>query len=551
MVRNGVAYALSAVAVTLGSGILAPAVFADAQDLTADLSLTASVTDCYTVKSGNNVTIDLGGYDIECTGANAILVENGAVLTVKGNGNVSTSTAGRAAIYNNIGGTVTVEGGNYNSTNWYTVKNLGTMTIKDGTFSQGENNTSNSSLVDNGWYNSENGGASDQGNAHTGDIVANMVIDGGTFNHYTTTSTIKSDDYSKTTINGGAFNSQNGYLLQATGDVTVNGGTFRGYNSMIVFNATGDAGYEPGIATINDGDINAKYVASGSKGVLKVTGGKFVGLSRIVYYGNIAGEGISGGRFNIDPEAARVADGHVSILVDEGLYEVQSRAVIEEGGYDVETDEEGNNVVLPKEINMVENGAMESDGSLAGALYGSAVFTSAFDADRKAYFELLTLDNNEVDALELDSTGGGDLILSFDASLWSDRSGSPLPIDVHDTSVTIRVVLTDEQYDILKSYDEVKVVYFGDDGKEAGRFDAVLGVDGDKYYIEFTTTHLSTYGVVGVNEVEEEATVAETPDTGTMTAAGASASIAAMAAAVTVGMLTSIVSFTYLMRRRG
>ena len=195
---------------------------------------------------------------------------------------------------------------------------------------------------------------------------------------------------------------------------------------------------------------------------------------------------------------------------------------------------------------MVEKGAMESDGDLeGGVLRGSAVFTSAFDADRKAYFELSTLDDDEIEALVLDATAGGDLILPFDASLWSDRSGSPLSIDVHDTSIMIRVILTKEQYDILKSYDSVKVVYFDDDGKEAERFDAVLGVDGDKYYIEFTTTHLSTYGVVGVNEE----TVAA-PESGTMTAAGASASVAALVTAIAVGVLTSIASFAYLVRSR-
>lgn len=152
MAKKKVACALSAVAMTLGSGILSPAVFADSQDLTGDLTLTADVTDCYTVKSGSNVTINLGEYGIECTGSNAITVENGAVLTIKGEGSVTAKTKYKAAVFNSIGGVVNIEDGTYLAEDWYTVKNLGTMTIDGGVFNQGKDNKSNASLIDNGWY---------------------------------------------------------------------------------------------------------------------------------------------------------------------------------------------------------------------------------------------------------------------------------------------------------------------------------------------------------------------------------------------------------------
>ena len=217
-------------------------------------------------------------------------------------------------------------------------------------------------------------------------------------------------------------------------------------------------------------------------------------------------------------------------------------------GYEAEQNEEtGIWTILPKEINMVENGAMESDGGGIGALYGSAVFNRGFMADRKAYFALSTLDNDEIEILVLDATAGGDLVLPFDASLWSPRDGTHRIDGVQDTSITIRVILTEEQYNTLKSYDAVKVVCFGEDGKEIERLDAVLGVDGEDYYVEFTTTHLSTYGVVGVND---EASGSTTPETGTMTREGASAMSAAIITSVAVGLLVSIASFAYLIRRR-
>lgn len=253
-------------------------------DLKADLTLTENVTSCYVVKSGSNVTIDLGSYNITCASTDAIYVEPAATLTIKGNGIVSTSASGSAAVTN--AGTVVINGGNYSSTNWYTIKNLGTMTINEGAgeFSQGTNNASNSSLIANGWY---YGDATSQKAAdknilppamNTTEEKAIMTINGGTYTHNTTTSTIKSDDWSKTTINKGTFTSANGFLVQVTGNVTITGGTFTGYNSVLVFNATGQVGYETGSAKISGGTFNATRLQSyynKNCNELVVTGGTY------------------------------------------------------------------------------------------------------------------------------------------------------------------------------------------------------------------------------------------------------------------------------------
>ena len=166
------------------------------------------------------------------------------------------------------------------------------------------------------------------------------------------------------------------------------------------------------------------------------------------------------------------------------------------------------------------------------------------------------LEVSEVEKNTLALFGGGTLVLARDIKL-TDKDGE-VKVETSDgVNLTVSLAISDEEYAALMDYDKVQVAYFDDEGKEANRIDAELkGNSTDGYYVEFTTTHLSTYGVVGVNEPEEETdeevvAEADSPETGTMTAAGASASIAAMAAAVTVGMLTSIVSFTYLMRRRG
>jgi hypothetical protein len=85
-----------------------------------------------------------------------------------------------------------------------------------------------------------------------------------------------------------------------------------------------------------------------------------------------------------------------------------------------------------------------------------------------------------------------------------------------------------------------------------GEMTKIEAVDNGDGTISFENDRFSTFVLVYEDVEQEEEAVSETitPDTGTMTAAGASASVAAMAAAVTVGVLTSIVSFAYLVRRK-
>ena len=329
------------VAATAGVFGLAPGALA--MSLEENLTLNGDVEKCYTIPEGKTVTVDLNGYTITCAGDNAFIVEDGATLTIKDDnedkGAVKAMTKGKAAVYNKVGGTVTIDGGNYYADNWYTVKNLGTMTIEDGTFSQNEkmySNTdgySNASLIANGWYNAKKlNGASDQGNAHTGDIVAELTINGGWFKHFSTTSTIKSDDYSVTNVNGGLFESAKGYLVQATGDVTIDGGIFKGYDSLLVYNATGDAKYEPGKAVVNGGDVSAKYIADARKShaELTVNGGKFEGLEAIYANTELSGA-LKGGAYNIEPETGYLAEGYtVYASADGENYRVMKTVVTPE-----------------------------------------------------------------------------------------------------------------------------------------------------------------------------------------------------------------------------
>ena len=164
-------------------------------------------------------------------------------------------------------------------------------------------------------------------------------------------------------------------------------------------------------------------------------------------------------------------------------------------------------------------------------------------------------------------TGGGELIGAFDLDLL-DRDA--VKIEVNDVDMTVYVDIDEDTYNQLAEYDKIEIVYFDDEGNEAERIDAKLQIQSDEftdpdtgetetwayYWIEFNTTHLSTYGIVGVNGEEAASTSTEgeaeagSPNTGTVTVAGASAMSAAIVTSVVMGLLASIVSFAYLIRRK-
>ncbi len=269
--------------------------------------------------NGKNITIDLNGYNITTSGS-AIVVESGAELTITGSGNVD-AYGSRAGAIVNKGGTVIINSGNFNSQNWYTVKNFGNAIINGGTFTQGNNgavNTSNASLVVNGWACGTSTCPDDVGFSHTSGVAV-LTINGGTFVHNTTTSTIKSDDWSKTNITGGSFTSAQGFLVQATGEVNISGGDFKGYNSIAVLYAPERAlEYEPGILNISNGTFDAKYVVDPrSDGDLSISGGTFK-IEAITCVGNIYDytKNITGGTFSVDV-SNDVATNYVVVMIDD------------------------------------------------------------------------------------------------------------------------------------------------------------------------------------------------------------------------------------------
>ena len=549
MAKHKLSYALPVAVMAMGAFAAMPTAVMAGTSTWEYRTLDNNENACYTISAGDQVEIDLNGYSITCANGSAITVEKGATLVVKDSKNIGEviSETGGAAVFNK-GGNVKIENGNYLAKNWYTIKNLGTMEINGGEIG-GTEHKNNSSLVDNGWYDgtSTTGHINDKGVAHGDGEIAVLTINGGMFTHLNTTSTIKSDDYSKTTINNGTFESAQGNLVQATGDVTINNGKFTGYGTMIAFNGDGSDIY-PGKAEINGGTIDAKYVATShsTNATLKITGGEFSGLEGVVRgdTSTFNGEGITGGIFNIAPETL-LAEKYNYGKTKDGDFVVLNPAALEKldsDGY--ELDDEHN--VVPKKIDY-QGETKGSDAAKAEergeiAIEGSVEFIGDVEIDRNGYF--LITDHGTNGLTPKATSSDSKLVAAFDLNMY-DRNDEV--VKVSDTEMKVKIALTEEQYNQLKQYDSVVAVYFDEEGNETEeRIAATLVEENGNYYVVFTVTHFSTYGIIGVNE---EAT-ATTPETGTMTAAGASAANAGILAAATAGVISAIVGIAAIIRRK-
>ena len=174
------------------------------------VTLLKDVTAGITIPAGKTMTLDLNGKTL--TNVNDHTILNNGNLTITGTGKVDNISHAKGALYNK--GTVVVNGGTFDrskengktsndsgSNSWYTIKNVGSMTIHDGATVQtaGNNTTLGkfSSLVSNGYFD-----ANDY-STNKGLDQPILTIDGGTFRGGL--NTIKNDDRAKLTINGGTF----------------------------------------------------------------------------------------------------------------------------------------------------------------------------------------------------------------------------------------------------------------------------------------------------------------------------------------------------------
>ena len=220
------------------------------------------------IPEGAELTLNLNGKTL--TNHEDHTITNKGTLTITGGGTVDNVTHARAAIQNEPGGNVVLNGGAYTRSkengqnaeasggnSYYNIVNHGTMEINSGVSVTQKGQFS--SMIENGWYN---------GSQNTGKENSVLTINGGTFSGGL--NTIKNDDYGELVINDGTFTSMSQAAFLNWNVATVNGGTFdaAGASNGVILNGYIDGTMDQGKLTINGGTFNA-----GEKTVITTMGG--------------------------------------------------------------------------------------------------------------------------------------------------------------------------------------------------------------------------------------------------------------------------------------
>lgn len=270
---------------------LAEAVEAAQNDET--VTLLSDVTENITIPAGKNITIDLGGKTLNGKQtANTPTIKNHGTLTVK-NGNVRRSGDGSAS--------------------WYIVENEGTIIMDEGLNVEG---SASSSLIRN--------------NAAT----AQMTFNAGTYTQTGAFIVVK-NDLGTVEINGGTFaTADDKNVLNNWDQMTINGGTFTGN----LFNGAYDT--DNNKLTINDGTFNTSqirtYLGNGkTSSPIEIKGGTFTNAQmKYVGTGNKESDtdvqvAVSGGTFANPVPEKYCAEGFIPVTTpdSEGMYTVETTKV--------------------------------------------------------------------------------------------------------------------------------------------------------------------------------------------------------------------------------
>ena len=487
------------------------------------IKLDADRTDAIAVNKDEEVVIDLNGKTLTVNG-HAIVVDEGGKVTITGNGVVN---ATKAAIFNK-GGEVIVENGTFTSSAWYTIKNLGTMTINGGKFGQtDEKNTSNASLIANGWY----GDAAIDGYVvapnmeDVKEAKAIMTINGGEFNHFTTTSTIKSDDWSKTTINGGKFTSKNGTLIQVTGEVIVTGGNFLGYNGIAMLYGEGvkdfHPGFEPAILKVSGGTFSAKYIitALSPYGSVTITDGTFKDIKSFTNTEKDNKEfscTIKGGKYALDVKEY-VADGYLSNKATDGYVVALPTKEVETPVVDTkkEVEEITVGVTDSKKVTEVFEKALESFMKDKNITNTNVVVDLKISNTKDENVDKKVVENMTKKLTEKvkDAKVAGYFEITLNV-LNKDTNATLGTLSEFDEKVTLQVLIPKDVKEIKEGYKRTYYIIRNHGDNEVTVLDTKVSEDGNS--LSFETDRFSTYALAYKDELIETPKVEEitSPKTG-------------------------------------
>lgn len=312
------------------------------------VTLLKDVTADITIPAGKTMTLDLNGKTL--TNVNDHTILNNGNLTITGTGKVDNISHAKGALYNK--GTVVVNGGTFDrskengktsndsgSNSWYTIKNVGSMTIHDGATVQtaGNNTTLGkfSSLVSNGYFN-----AGDYTN-NRGLEQPILTIDGGTFRGGL--NTIKNDDHAKLTINGGTFSNYYQAVVQNHNIAEITGGTFTAASDANaktygIYNCGCGAEIDLGTLTVSGGTFTGATYAvadvSSENADVTISGGQFAGTKAAIVKSNAskATIAVSGGKFSSDPSVYVVGNGNTNIVKRDGSEGAYTYTVLAKSG---------------------------------------------------------------------------------------------------------------------------------------------------------------------------------------------------------------------------
>ena len=314
----------------------------------ATIKLAGDVSANVTIPEGKTITLDLNGKTLTNVDDHTIL--NNGNLTITGTGTVDNISHAKGALYNK--GTVVINGGTFDrskengktsndsgSNSWYTIKNVGSMTIHDGATVQtaGNNTTLGkfSSLVSNGYFN-----AGDYTN-NRGLEQPILTIDGGTFRGGL--NTIKNDDHAKLTINGGTFSNYYQAVVQNHNIAEITGGTFTAASDANaktygIYNCGCGAEIDLGTLTVSGGTFTGATYAvadvSSENADVTISGGQFAGTKAAIVKSSDskATIAVSGGKFSSDPSVYVVGNGNTNIVKRDGSEGAYTYTVLAKSG---------------------------------------------------------------------------------------------------------------------------------------------------------------------------------------------------------------------------
>ena len=288
-------------------------------DNSATIKLLKDTAEDITIPADKTITIDLNGKTL--TNVNSHTILNNGTLTITGAGKVDNISHGKGALYNK--GTVTVNGGTFDrskengkksddsgANSWYTIKNVGTMTITDGATVQTAGRNASlgkfSSLVTNGYFDTEDY------TTNKGIEQPILTINGGTF--CGGLNTIKNDDRAKLTINGGTFSNYYQAVVQNHNIAEITGGTFTAASDASaetygIYNCGCAADIDIGTLTVSGGTFTGATYAvadvSSQNATVTISGGHFTGTKAAIIKDSASKATITvtGGTFSSDPSA--------------------------------------------------------------------------------------------------------------------------------------------------------------------------------------------------------------------------------------------------------